>query len=188
MPRWIAVRPVVARNDGDSMAYAHVRQEPQAKGSILFRRIESRNKPVMAAKAGIRKRPSRASMGSRLRGKDGKGGAGAFSSLALALLLGAGSAASAEEVCVRNAYEVPWVHPGITFYLGRDGFACEGLEMPLVKTGETRCVADDALSTDGSWHLSGIDAASGDCVPICDLTRKTTRITFSQSKVYACGD
>ena len=160
---------------------------------LFFRHCEpeaGHNNPVMPAQAGIQMPPRRSVMGSRLRGNDGRGGVAtaSFLTLAISLILGAGSATSAEEICIRNAYEVPWVHPGITFYLNRNDFACEGIEMHLVKTGETRCVEDDDLSSDGSWHLSGIDAASGECVPICDLTRQTTRITFSQSKVYACGD
>jgi len=99
-----------------------------------------------------------------------------------------GAPAAAAEVCVKNAYEVPWVHPGITFYLNRGEAACDGIELHLVKEGETRCIDEGGVGTGGDWHLAGRDASTGECVPICPVTRQTTRVVFSQSAGYACAD
>lgn len=98
-----------------------------------------------------------------------------------------GPVLAANPVCVMNDFEVPWVHPGIAFYAIQDDATCEGPGM-LLKKGESGCFDDDAVTADGEWELMATDATSGDCIVVCPLTRPSTRIVYSQSKVYACKD
>ncbi len=99
----------------------------------------------------------------------------------------AGQALAADSVCVRNDFEVPWVHPGIAFYATQGDAVCNGPGMTL-KKGESGCFDDDAIANDGSWNLLATDATSGDCLVVCALTRSETRIVYSLSQVYACKD
>lgn len=98
-----------------------------------------------------------------------------------------GSVFAAGPVCVVNDFEVPWVHPGIAFYAVQDDETCEGPGM-MLKKGESGCFADAAVIADGGWELMATDATSGACIVVCPLTRDSTRIVYSQSKVYACKD
>lgn len=112
----------------------------------------------------------------------------------LATLLLGGTAAlwhgpvrAADQTCVVNGFEVPWVHPGITFFTSRGEAVCEGPGI-TVKKDETGCFDDTEVAPDGTWNLLALDATSGACRAVCPLTRPTTRIIFSQANVYACID
>ena len=95
-------------------------------------------------------------------------------------------AQAADPVCVTNDFEVPWVHPGITFFASR-GNDCDGAGM-ILKKDETGCFETPDIASDGTWTLLALDATSGACGAVCALTRPTTRIVFSQANVYACKD
>ena len=86
-----------------------------------------------------------------------------------------------------NDFEVPWVHPGITFFTSRGEVSCEGAGMTL-KKDESGCFDSEEVTPDGSWTLLALDATSGACGAVCTLTRPTTRIVFSQANIYACTD
>ena len=92
-----------------------------------------------------------------------------------------------DRACVVNDFEVPWVHPGITFYTSRGGTVCDGPGLTL-KKDESGCFDDAAITPDGSWSLLATDATSGACRIVCPISRPMTRIVFSQSNTYACTD
>jgi len=104
-----------------------------------------------------------------------------------AVALVQGPARAGDQACVVNDYEVPWVHPGITFFAARGDTLCEGPGITL-KKDETGCFGEADITVDGSWSLLASDATSGACLVVCPLTRPLTRIIFSQSNGYACTD
>ena len=96
-------------------------------------------------------------------------------------------AQAGEQACGVNAFEVPWVHPGITFFASRGDTLCKGAGLTL-KKDESGCLDDAEATPDGSWSLLATDATSGACRLICPITRPMTRVVYSQSNGYACAD
>lgn len=105
--------------------------------------------------------------------------------LAAAAWSAAAAPAMADQVCVTSAYEVAWVHPGVTMFLDTEEGACAGESITL-KEGEHGCfVADAAL--DGSHFLSALDAVTSKCRPVCAIEQADITLLFHQSRAYACG-
>lgn len=105
--------------------------------------------------------------------------------LPLLLALAAAAPAAAEPLCVTNAFEVAWVHPGIVFYANPDGYACEGPSV-RVKQDETGCFADGAAGAGEPVFLAGEHAVTGSCVHVCEAEAPSVTVVFDLDSTYAC--
>lgn len=110
----------------------------------------------------------------------------ARAALALALLLAPAAPAAAAGLCVTNAYEVAWVHPGIVFYAGPDAYACEGPSL-RVREGETGCFDGDEAPAGAPTFLAGEHAVTGACVPVCETREPSVTVVFDLAATYACA-
>lgn len=108
-----------------------------------------------------------------------------FFAFAGLLLAAPATALRAEPVCVTSAYEVAWVHPGVTMFLDDAEGRCTGESLTL-KEGEHGCFSAD-VALDGGHHLSALDATSGRCRAVCPITRSHIELRFDQSRAYACA-
>ena len=95
--------------------------------------------------------------------------------------------ASAEDstVCIDNQFEVPWVHPGITFFLDNDEGVCAGESITLQES-ETGCFGSSMVPIDGSWYLSGLDATTAKCVGICQIVTANIQIRYTSGGAFDC--
>jgi len=97
--------------------------------------------------------------------------------------------ASAQDstICIDNRFEVPWVHPGITFFLDKNEAICAG-ETITLQEGETGCFENSMVPIDGSWYLSGLDATTAKCVTICPIVTANIQIRYTSGGAFSCGE
>ena len=108
-----------------------------------------------------------------------------FWAIALVTWGGESVVSANNRVCIVNKYEVPWVHPGLTLFLNNSGNSCFGDGIVLQK-GESGCFKNDKVPIDGSWHLSGLDATTAECITICAITATYIEIRYGSSGALSC--